>query len=417
MITPTSAIRSISAIRLAVLLGCLAACAALGIKAMNKPNAAAVAADPAVKVVAAANTDFGFRLLHTLDQSEPNGNIFFSPLSISSALTMTLNGAGGQTEQDMAKTLALGAMTRDQVNAANGLLLSSLASPDPKVEVKIASALWARRGITLAPAFQERCHCFYDARAESLDFGSPEAVSTINNWVKGNTKGKITQLVSPPDVASATAVLTNAIYFHGLWQTAFNKAATRSAPFLRVDGGEKRVPMMQQEGRFSYSETADAQAVSLPYGDGRMSLYVLLPKTGQSAEALAKNLDEKAWSARVADMKPTSLTVFLPRFKAEYSGHLRGPLSALGMGSAFERGADFRPMGLNDSFIGEVIHKAVLDVDEEGTTAAAATAVIMTRAARLPPPTVMRVDRPFFLALRDNATGTILFEGLIRDPQ
>ena len=405
------------ACRLAVLLGCLAACSALGIKAMNKPNAAAVAADPGVKAVAAANTDFGFRLLHTLDQSQPTGNVFFSPLSISSALTMTLNGAGGRTEQDMAKTLGLGAMSQDQVNKANGLLLPSLASPDPKVEVKIANALWAWRGVTLVPNFQERCHQFYDARAESLDFGSPEAVSTINNWVGENTEGKITHLVSQPDIASATAVLTNAIYFHGLWQTPFDKAATQSAPFMLAGGGEKMVPMMQQEGSFSYSETAEGQAVSLPYGDGRMSLYVLLPKTARSAEALAKSLDEKTWFARIAGMKPTSLTVFLPRFKAEYSGHLRGPLSSLGMEAAFGHGADFRSMGLSDSFIGDVIHKAVLDVDENGTTAAAATAVAVAAGAYLPPQTIMRVDHPFFLAIRDNVTGTVLFEGVIRDPQ
>ena len=157
--------------------------------------------------------------------------------------------------------------------------------------------------------------------------------------------------------------------------------------------------------------------MSLAYGDGRMSLYVLLPKTGRSAQALAKNLDAKTWSARVTGMKPTSLTIFLPRFKAEYSGSLRGPLSALGMEAALGHGADFRPMGLSDSFIGDVIHRAVLEVDENGTTAAAATAEALAAGEYLPPPTVMRVDHPFFLAIRDNATGTILFEGVIRDPQ
>ena len=410
-------IKPIFASRIAVLLGCLAACATLGIKAMNKPNAATVAVDPGVKLVAAANTDFGFRLLHTLDQSQSDGNIFFSPLSISSALTMTLNGAGGQTERAMAKTLGLEAVKLDQINKANGLLLPSLASPDPKVEVKIANALWVRRGFTLAPSFQDRCHRFYKARAESLDFGSPEAVSTINNWVGENTEGKIMHLVSQPDIASSTAVLTNAIYFHGLWQTPFDKDAPQSAPFLLAGGGEKMVPMMQQEGSLSYSETAEGQAVSLPYGDGRMSLYVLLPKNGRSAQALAKNLDAKTWSARVAGMKPTRLTVFLPHFKAESSEHLKGPLSALGMGTAFERGADFRPMGLSGSFIGDVIHTAVLDVDENGTTAAAATSTAMTASIAQPPSTVMRVDHPFFLAIRDNVTGTILFEGVIRDPK
>jgi serpin B len=402
------------------LLACLAACSAMGIKAMTKPVAvpSAVAADPAVRAVAAANTDFGFRLLHQLTRNHRTGNVFFSPLSISSALAMTLNGAGGQTERDMAKTLGLEGVTRDQVNHANGLLLPSLDSPDPKVQVMIASALWANHGVTLAPDFRERCRLSYDARAESLDFGSPEAVKTINGWVSQSTQGKITHLINQGDIAAATAVLTNAVYFHGKWQTPFDKAETQNAPFKMAGGKTKSVPLMRHEGSFSYAETPRLQAVSLPYGDGRMSLYVLLPKTGHSVDGLANGLDGKAWEKQAAVMRPMRLTLFLPRFKAEYEARLRGPLSALGMASAFEGGADFRPMGLNGSFIGDVIHKAMLDVDEEGTVAAAATGIIAAASAMpMSPVAVMRVDHPFFMAIRDNATGTILFEGVIRDPQ
>lgn len=405
-----------------LLLVCLviAACScALALKLMNHPDPSlsVVAADPNVKGVVAANTDFGFRLLRQLTTDQPQGNVFFSPFSISDALQMTLNGAGGQTQRDMAQTLGLGVMDLEQINQANGRLLPSLANPDPKVEVSVANALWANRSIAFAPDFRERCRRFYDARAESLDLASPAAVSVINGWVGDKTHGKITRLVSHADIAAAPVVLTNAVYFHGQWQTKFNKAATQSQPFTLERGGVKSVPLMRQEAAFSYLETPRLQAVSLPYGSGRMSLYVLLPKTGQTVEELAGSLDAKAWAEQVARMKPTRLTLFLPRFKAKYEAHLKGPLSALGMASAFDDGADFRPMGLTGSSIDDVIHKALVEVDEEGTVAAAATEVEMQVSAELPPITVMRIDRPFFCAIRDNVTGTILFEGVIRDPE
>ena len=406
------------------LLGVTAFCAlVLGLRAMLGTFAGpaadprSVAADPQVRQVAAANTEFGFRVLKRLTRSTPDANVFFSPLSVTSALTMTLNGAGGATARDMASALGLNSMTLEQINHANGLLLPSLEDPDPKVKLAVANALWARHGTTFAPGFQQRCRRFYGARTQTLDFGSPAAADTINDWVKDKTQGKIDRLVTPPDISAADAVLTDAVYFHGQWQHEFEKAATRDGPFTLAGGGTRTLPMMAQAGRYPYLETARFQAISLPYGAGRISLYVFLPKAGADLNGFVVGLDAKSWQGWVGEMQPADVAVILPRFRVDYRTTLNQPLIALGMGSAFGPGADFKPMGLHGAFIGAVIHKAVLEVDEEGTVAAAATAVVMTKSARRPQGKVMRVDHPFFCALRDNATGTLLFAGVVRDPK
>ncbi len=391
----------------------------LAVKTVHKapPDPAVVAADPNVRQVASANMDFGFRLLTQLNKATPNSNIFFSPFSISDCLTMVLNGAGGTTQSDMASALGLKDMTLAQINQANGRLLPSLENPDPKVETSVANALWANTGTTFDATFQKQCATFYDARTDTLDFSSPAAADTINGWVKDNTHGKIDKLVSPADLAGSSAVLTNAVYFHGQWTHAFEKSDTENGPFTLAQGGSKTVPLMSRTGNYSYLETPEFQAISLPYGSGRMSMDVFLPKPGRDLSGVVNGLNEKTWDGWIRERKPTEMTIIMPRFKADYAATLNAPLTALGMGSAFSSGADFTPMGLSGSVISQVIHKAIIEVDEEGTVAAAATGVMVTASAEMPPKTVMRVDHPFFLAIRDNITGTLLFAGAIRDPK
>lgn len=383
----------------------------------SAPAAASVAADPGVQKIAAANTQFGFQMLRQLDQKANGGNVFFSPFSVSSALSVVLTGAGGQTRQTIAKTLGLSGMTPGEIDRANGLLLPSLENPDPKVQVSVANALWANRGTVFAPDFQERCRQFYQAQVETLNFASPEAAGTINKWVDTQTHGKISQIVTPGDIAGSPAVITNAVYFHGTWQTSFEKDSTQDGPFTLPGGGTKTVPLMERSGSLSYTETDEFQAVSLPYGAGRMSFMVLLPEAGTDINSLVSNLTPTIWADAIKTMKPTRLDLVLPRFKADYRATLNEPLVALGMGPAFAPDADFAPMGLHQAFLGGVIHKAVLEVDEEGTVAAAATGVMYQSAGMMPaPPKEMRVDHPFFCAIRDNETGTLLFAGVIRDP-
>jgi serine protease inhibitor len=349
-------------------------------------------------------------------QSQPTGNIFLSPFSISQGLMMTLNGAGTQTQTDMEKTLGLGASDMDRVNHANGQLLTALTAPDPDTQLSIANALWGDARITFAPDFTARCKQDYNADVMTLNLAAPAAVESINGWASQSTQGKIPNLVTHDDIAGATAVLTNAVYFHGKWQTPFNKAVTKNAPFHQDADHSKDVPLMRQAGNLPYLETPQFQIAALPYGDGHLSLYVLLPQSPATLETLSDSFTAYHWESTVAAMKPTFISLALPRFQAQSHTRLKKPLSDLGMASAFGGGADFAPMGLQGSCISDVIHAAVIGVDEEGSVAAAATGTSMERGISAAPPS-MQVDHPFFIAIRDNITGTILFEGIIRDPE
>jgi len=378
-----------------------------------------IAADPNVKTVVGANNDFGFRLLGKLDQDSAGKNVFFSPFSLSSALLMTWNGAAGQTGDEMAKALGVSPAPQSAINQGYSLLLPYLRNPDDKVELSVANALWIRQDLHFAPAFQQTCELDYGAQTTSLDLDSQSGIDAINAWVNQNTHGKIPTIIDTPPDPSLVAVLTDAIYFHGTWTNPFKKESTQPAPFTLDNGTTKQVPLMYQETDFPYDETAQFQAVALPYGTGRISMYIVLPKSGTQLDDLISKLDAKAWDGFVTQFSHTEVQLSLPKFHADYKASLADTLKSLGMVTAFDpQHADLTPMGVTEAHISYVLHKATLDVDEEGTVAAAATAVGVTASA-MPvrqAPIVMRVDHPFFCAIRDNSTGTILFEGVIRNP-
>ena len=211
-------------------------------------------------------------------------------------------------------------------------------------------------------------------------------------------------------------MLTNAVYFHGSWTRTFDRGETSSGPFTRADGSKKTLPLMSQAGDYAYLKTPTFQMIRLPYGHERIAFYVLLPKATNGLDALLKQMTAAQWETWRSKMHSDGVNLELPRFQATGEWELNDPLSQLGMASAFGGGADFAPMGLPGSYISKVVHKTVLEVNEEGTTAAAATQVEFLMSA-LSTPNKMRVDHPFFCAIRDDATGTILFLGAIRDPQ
>lgn len=383
--------------------------------ASNKPLP--VADDRDVQQLVGANTDFAFSLLREMAAAKPDANVFFSPLSVSVALTMTLAGAGGQTRRDMTDTLGLRGISPEQISHAVSLLLPALTQPATGVEVRLANALWAGQSITLARTFCDDSLRFYDAHTQTLDFDAPGAADVINGWVYENTGGNIANLVAPQDLSGGDVVLTNALHFHGKWQTPFRRTATLDAPFTCEDGTKRSVPLMYRQGQLLYSETAEAQSVSIPYGDGRMSFHVILPRDGQTLTGLINGLNRYSWEGDASAMSYADVELYLPRFQAHSGAHLKETLSALGMGSAFQSGANFGPMGLSDLFLADVIHEALIQVNEEGTVASAATLVKGDRGMPPPPRTIMRVDHPFFCAIRDNDTGTLLFAGVIRDPK
>jgi serpin B len=400
-------------------IGTAAAPAALVAGLSGPAHGAAPVSDPNVPKVAQGGNAFGLALMRTLTQSGNGKNVFVSPFSVSQALSLALNGAGGATRDEIAATLQLRGTPLDAINQGNAALLTSLSNPDPKVSLSIANALWANRDTTLKPDFQDRCHRYYRAQTSTLDFSNPSAAGTINAWVSKNTQGKITELVTASLIRHSPAVLTNAVYFHGQWTNAFDKTDTRDAPFTLQGGGTKSVPMMVRTSSYSYLDAPGFQAIRLPYGTGRIAMYVFLPKDKSGLNAFVHSATPANWNGWLSRMRPSAVSLFLPRFKASQDLLLNQPLARLGMGAAFGAGADFKPMGLERGFIGDVIHKAILEVDEQGTVAAAATGMVMRSAAvSVPrPPAVMRVDHPFFLAIRDDSTGALLFTGAIRNPE
>lgn len=366
----------------------------------------------------AANLRFGFKLFSQLLRREQDGNLFISPSSVSLALAMTYNGASGETKQAMARTLEINGMSLPELNRANADLRTLLENPDSNVRLEIANSLWARRGISFNPDFLQRNQTFYGARVTDLDFQDPQAPATINTWVKQNTEGKISQIIERLQ-SDDVLFLINAIYFKGAWTHQFDQRSTIEKPFTLANGQRKQHPMMVNRSQYRYYETDQFQAVSLPYGNNRVSMYVFLPKPGSNLAEFYKTLTPENWQRWIAQFRSQPGLVQIPRFKLEYGVELKDALSALGMEVAFDPNrASFKELSAVPTQIDQVKHKTFVEVNEAGTEAAAATSVgVVATSAPIGEPFTMTVDRPFFCAIRDNQTGTMLFMGSITDPK
>jgi len=370
-----------------------------------------------------AYNGFGLRLFRTLQGARPTHNTFISPISIATALAMTYNGARNETAQAMAQTLNVPGMAREQFNQLNSAVLQSLAGADPSVDLTIANALWARADIPFVPAFLSEVRAAYRAELANVDFLAPGTCARINQWVEAATRNRIQDLIKPQDLHDDTLlILINAIYFKGKWEKTFERAATQNLPFTCADGTVRQHPLMEQSGTYQYYHDDTVQIVRLPYGTGRLSMRVILPARGSNVAAVLAKLDEAQWRAWEDALASKEGTIKLPRFKMEYEAELSAPLAALGMGIAFDRErADFSGMATirERICISAVRHKSFVEVNEEGTEAAAATAVVMMRVtAAMPMERFMMVcDRPFVFAICDDDTGMVLFLGSVQQPQ
>lgn len=372
------------------------------------------------KELALAREKFGFKLFNQL-RGDKEENLFISPASISFALAMTYNGAAAATRQAMARTMEIEGMSLEALNRGNELWRRALSTSDPKVKLHLANSLWLDRGQAFKPEFLKNNEQFYGAALEVLNFRDPGAPAAINAWVAKETSGKITRIV---DKIGPPLVLINAVYFKGTWNRPFDKALTRELPFTSGSGKQKPVPMMSQSGSYSYYQGKNFQAVNLPYGGKtRFGMKIFLPAKDSSLQEFFRELNAGNWRQWLAALQPTPGTIKLPRFKLEYEASLKAPLQALGMEVAFNKHkADFSnlcpPPG---AYIDDVIHKTFVEVNEEGTEAAAVTAVkMLATAARPPDPQktfTMVVDRPFFVAIDDLETGALLFMGAIVEPK
>lgn len=365
----------------------------------------------------AANVRFGFKLFSETLKREGNKNVFVSPSSVAIALAMVYNGAAGETQQAMAKAMELQGINLSELNQANAGLIKLLENPDPKVQLAIANSVWARQGIPFNPDFLQRNQQFYGAKVTELNFKDPGAVVTINNWVSQNTRNKITEIVdrlSPADVM----ILINAIYFKGNWSKQFDPATTQKQPFFLGNGSQKSHPLMIQSGEYRYLENDQFQAVSLPYGNSqRMSMYVFLPRSSSNLATFLQTLTADNWEQWMKQFRNREGSIQIPRFKLEYETELVPVLSALGMENAFTDRANFSGLSSVPVQIDEVKHKTFVEVNEEGTEAAAVTSIgIRATSIMLTERFDMVVNRPFFCAIRDNHTGTVLFMGAIANP-
>lgn len=370
--------------------------------------------------VPTANTEFGFNLFNAIWETEQNQNIFISPFSVSVALAMTLNGAAGETEQAMMDTLQLQDITSDAINASFYQLQNTLHTSDPKVTLTIANSLWGREGFQFKTDFLQRNTLYFKAETSILDFLNPSTLQTINQWVNDNTNSKIPKILDEIE-PNAVLFLINAIYFKGSWQTEFDPTNTRDGPFHLISGGTKQVPMMSRTGQYPVYSSDGFQAINLPYGEGRMGMYIFLPENNKSAlNSFVESITTEQWENWMEQFREREVKISIPKFKLEYGTKtLNDVLTSLGMGVAFDedkadfsRMADLEAVGGN-LYITKVAHKTFIEVNEEGTEAAAATSVGVGIKS-LPPRFI--VDRPFFFAIRDNETGTVLFVGTVVEP-
>ncbi len=339
-----------------------------------------------------------------------DSNVFLSPASAAFALAMAHRGAGGTTQAAIAQTLGVAS---DESDA-----LQDSLSRQSDVQLMVARSIWAERGLPFLDSFLRQ------APARTVELQSPEAQQQINAWVAEATKGKIPTMISGPLPDSAVMVLLNAVYFKGLWRDKFDAAETRPHPFLVAGGTAVTRRLMFRHATMQYQRGPNFQAVRLPYRGNRMAMYVLLPDSGLSITQFAATLDTAHWDRWMRHFGDTRIRLGLPTFRVEYETTLNEPLTALGMGVAFdEKRADFSGMlprsylARKNVFISKVMQKTYVDVDEQGTEAAATTEVVGAEPTALVRPIEMIVDRPFIAAIRDDKTGLLLFLGQINDPR
>ena len=370
-----------------------------------------------------ANTMFGFKLLNELREPQQDKNTLLSPFSLSVALAMARNGAAGETQRAIVNALQLQRLDPGSINANYVYLQKALQTPDSKVTLEIANALWAAEDIEFDPGFLDRNDQFLDTEISTLDFTDPTNVSTINDSVNANTNGAIPSVVEAID-PQTIACLISGIYFKGNWQEEFDTSQTRDEPFTLANGDKKQIPTMHRTDWYPYYADQHFQAVSLPYDNGQMGMYIFLPNRDTDLNTFLDGLNVEDWEGWMSQFSRKEVSLVMPKFKLEYSVELKDALERLAMGIAFDEDrADFSRMTTSSVpvFISYLTHIAVVDVNEEGTEASTGSFVFfdgpqaVTPAASIPPIPFI-VDRPFFFAIRDNQTGTVLFMGVVVDP-
>jgi len=361
--------------------------------------------------------NFSFKLFKKIYDTEPGANLFVSPFSISMALGMTLNGADGSTYDAMKSTLSLDSFTRQQANETYQSLMTLLGSIDPKVTMNIANSIWYNKDYTFQTDFIETNKKYFNAVVNAMNFGDPATVAVINNWVKTATKEKIDKIVERIS-AETIMYLINAVYFKGTWKYKFDQNKTKDDFFTTQAGKRVAIKMMEQETDISTFYNELFTAVDLPYGSSAFSMTLFLPNYGKNLQEVVSFLTRENFDSVIGQLLSSKKNLFLPRFKLEYKIKLNDVLKALGMDIAFDPDkANFKKLydgGAGNAYISSVDHKTYVDVNEEGTEAAAVTSVTIGLTSI--GGNTIRFDRPFLFLIREKNSGAIIFIGSLNDP-
>lgn len=369
--------------------------------------------------LAAANNIFAFDLFKQIAKDQPVANIFISPYSASTILQMVGNGAAGQTKTEMQKVLGTSSLSDDVVNQGNKDIAQSLNKGNTDNILIMANGIWYRQDAPVKPEFITCNQSFYDFTVSPFRLDDPHSIDAINDWASEKTHGHITHIADGLKIEDTPRLfLANAVYFKGKWSDPFDPHVTTGQPFYLRDGTQKTVSMMSRSKTFTYRRGTGYQAVRLPYEGENLAMYIFLPDTNSSPEKLLNIMNGDVWRRITKPgFSDEDGDLLLPKFKFEYSAELKHQLQELGMNTAFGAEADFSGICPKHS-ISDVGQTAFVEVNEEGTEAAAITTMQLADSIEIPPPKrfEMIVNRPFLFLIEDNQTGTILFMGVIYDP-
>ncbi|MEI3607003.1 serpin family protein [Pseudogracilibacillus sp. SE30717A] len=364
------------------------------------------------------NNILGFSLLDKVDPDE-NGNILISPTSALMALLIAYNGAEDITKKEMEEALKLDGLTADEINKANRALLDILIKDSEGVELSIANSIWLNEEYHFKEEFKKKAIDYFDAEISEIVLDNA-SVNQINNWVNDSTNGKIEEIIEAPLHPDMATLLINALYFKGKWTYEFNEGNTKDSMFFSPES-EMDVPFMVLEEELEYVENESIQAIKLPYGKGEMNMQIILPNEGVSLDEVAKEMTPESWKELQTQFKETNGIIKLPKFQVEYETKLNESLQQLGIISAFDNNeADFSQMIEEDTplWIHKVKQKAFINVNEEGSEAAAATSVEMrATSAIIGDDFYMDVNRPFLFTINMEESNINLFLGLISSPE
>lgn len=366
--------------------------------------------------VLSASNAYSFALWHTINDSLRDSNVFVSPLSASFALGMALNGANGQTFDEMRSALRLGDGSLASIDSGYRSLIALLTSLDRSTTMQIANAIFYERSFPFNQSFLDQASTYFDAEVAAENFADEAGtLKAVNGWVDAKTHGRIPKVLDEID-DSTVMYLLNAIYFKGSWRDKFDVAQTRDAPFHSATG-DQPARLMHRDAKMNYAETNAFQAVDLPYGDSAFTMTVLLPKPGSTVESVAASMTPESWQSLAAAFRVNEVDLYLPKVTLSWKRGLIPDMKVLGMRAAFSDGADFTRMSTRgrELLISLLQQNTFVSIDEEGTEAAAVTTVGVGLTS-LPVTMLVRVDRPFVFVIRERLTGTVLFMGKIVRP-